>query len=459
MTRTHYTSVAVLLHWAIAIAIILMIPLGLWMHHAIEEPETQAQALAAYQLHKSVGLTILVLSIFRLGWRLLNPPPPLPAASPWWEKMAALAVHWLFYFLIIAIPLTGWIYVSAQWREDGPFNVPTLWFGLFNVPHLFGLSHAPFETRESVADVSMEAHELMAKATIGLIALHVAAALKHQIYDRDEVLGHMVPGINPAAPDDRRRRFVLLGGFAAIAVAAATGIFAFFSPGITPNTDQSLFAQEQARDYALPQDYAAPPAQAPQTETQQAPLPNVGVMGNPPAPPAPRDPSAGPPRWNVNRSASEIAFSGRHAAVNFRGTFETWRADIRFDPENLDASQVTVTIDTASARDGVSLHEQSLPQREWFDTANHPQATFRTTRIRHREGNEYEAEGMLTIKGRTEEIDLPFTLTINANRASMTGRVEIERRDFDLGMESDPDAEYVSRSIRIEVRVEATREQ
>lgn len=456
MIRTHYKAVAIVLHWAIAIGVTLMIPLGLWMHHAIDEPATQAQAVAAFQLHKSVGLTILLLSIVRLIWRLMNPPPPLPAHMPRWEKVAALTTHWLFYFIIIAIPLSGWIYVSTQWRGEGPFNVPTLYFGTFNVPHLFGLAHAPMETRESISEFAVEAHEIMAKGAIALIVLHAAAALKHQIYDRDEVLSHMVPGINRDAPRNRGRAFFLAGGFAAMLIAAAVGVFAFVAPASTRASEGALFAEDDP--YSLPRDYAPPAAPAPQTaENGTAPLPTVSVMGNPPAPPAAPNPAAPAPAWTVNPAASEIAFSGTHAAVAFRGVFQRWRADIRFDPENLGASRVNVTIETASARDGVSLHEQSLGQDEWFDVADHPAATFRTTRIRHGEGNNYEAEGTLTIKGRAHEIDLPFTLTINGDRATMTGRTRIERAAYDLGMESDPDADYVSRRIGIEVRVEATR--
>ena len=86
MHAQRYTAVAIVLHWAIALAIFGMIALGWWMGDALEDSATQAQAIAAFQLHKSIGLSVLVLSLARLGWRLINPPPPLPAGMKAWER-------------------------------------------------------------------------------------------------------------------------------------------------------------------------------------------------------------------------------------------------------------------------------------------------------------------------------------------------------------------------------------
>ncbi|MGH6949533.1 MAG: cytochrome b, partial [Vitreimonas sp.] len=136
-----YTAVAVVLHWAIASAIGLMIPLGFWMHDQSEHGASGDGLFRAYQLHKSIGLTVLALSLVRLGWRLMHPPPPLPQHMPAWERFAAKATHWGFYVLMIALPLSGWTYVSAGWsiHDDEPLLITTRWFGLFVVPHLFGL--------------------------------------------------------------------------------------------------------------------------------------------------------------------------------------------------------------------------------------------------------------------------------------------------------------------------------
>ena len=131
-----YTSVAIVLHWAIAAPILSNLMVGWWMKNAIDENATQARAIAAFQLHKSIGLTVLLLTALRLLWRFTHKPPPLPAGMASWERFSAKAAHWAFYILMVVVPLSGWTYVSSQWADGKPLNVPTLWFGLFHVPHL-----------------------------------------------------------------------------------------------------------------------------------------------------------------------------------------------------------------------------------------------------------------------------------------------------------------------------------
>lgn len=195
--KDRYTTVAIILHWVIAICILWNIWIGLWMTDAIKSPDADLKAVAykAYQFHKSLGLTVLVLSLVRLGWRLTHKTPPLDERMPAWEKFAARATHVLFYVIMIAMPLTGWIYVSTGWsfQYNTSFNVPTVWFGLFTWPHVPGFADAANETKKAVAGLSMGIHERMAYATLALAALHIAAALKHHLFDRDDTLAHMLP--------------------------------------------------------------------------------------------------------------------------------------------------------------------------------------------------------------------------------------------------------------------------
>ena len=448
MTQQRYAAVAIVLHWAIAAAILFNIGLAWWMHPALDNPATQARGIIAFQAHKSIGLTVLLLSLVRLGWRLTHAPPPLPDAMPAWEKLAAKATHWAFYALIILIPLTGWLYVSAGWSMDAnrPLVVPTLYFGLFQIPHLFGLTEAPLATRASVANTAIEAHELLVWVTLALLALHVGAALKHLLIDRDEVAAHMIPGAPtplehpPASP---QRRAVLLGGLGlALAFSACVGAF-LLQPLATPAavaedaTEQTAISAASTPE-AAPETPSAPPATSATNSATAAPI-------------------AAPATWSVAQAQSAITFSGVHAGVPFEGRFSRWRAEIVFDPANLGASHARVTVETSSASDGVSLHDQSLPQAEWFDVAHHPTAMFETTNFRALPNDRYEARGTLTIKGKALPIALPFTLTISGNRATVDGRVSVRRADADLGMQSDPEAEYVSAAIRIGVHVEATR--
>lgn len=395
VSATRYSAVAIILHWTIAAAIGANLLLGWWMSRAIDVVETQARAITVFQLHKSLGLTVLGLSLLRLAWRLLHRPPPLPAAMPAWERFAAKATHWAFYALMIVVPLSGWTYVSAQWRDAAPLSVPTLWFWLFQVPHLFDAQALTDAARKSIADRNFAAHFYLAWSMAVLLALHIAAALKHHFLNRDAVLVNMLPATTSAR----------IGAVALILMAAASLGFAVFK---TPGTTG-----------------AAP--------TSIGDLPDA--------------------TWSVSAD-SAITFSGTHAGTPFQGRFTRWRAGIRLDPADLSGSSVTAIIETGSARDGDPLHEETLPQAEWFDIANHPTATYRSTAIRpHAEG--FEVEGTLTIKGRALT-QPPLLLKIEGDRLSISGRTTIKRVDANLGMESDPDAAYVSGDIVVDVRLSAT---
>ena len=194
-----YGLVSIALHWSTAVLVIAMYPLAWWMTRAINEPETQANAFEAYQVHKSVGLTILVLSVIRVVWRLLHRAPPLPEEMPRWERWGARLTHVLLYVLIVGLPLSGWMYVSAGWNRamGAAFAIPTLWFNQFEWPHIGFVASLSEARRAVVADVSMNAHELLGWSGILLVAVHVAAALKHHLVDRDDVLAGMAPWVRP----------------------------------------------------------------------------------------------------------------------------------------------------------------------------------------------------------------------------------------------------------------------
>lgn len=438
-----YTAVAVVLHWAIASAIVVMIPLGLWMHQQSEQGASGDDLFQAYQLHKSIGLTVLALSLVRLAWRLMHPPPPLPEHMPAWERIAAKATHWGFYVLMIALPLSGWIYVSAGWsiHDDEPLLITTRWFGLFVVPHLFGLPQAGEAVRADVAETAMATHFYLAMTMIGLAVLHVGAALKHQFFDRDDVMAHMVPGLRALSETGPQKadpvRLGILGvGLGLTGVALAAAVYVLGALEVTPAAPAPASSEVAAADTPA----AEPPTLAP-----------VGDQAGP----------AGPPVWRVDSDASSIGFAFTFSDVEsgdtrFNGRFNRWRADIRFDPDNLEASTARVVIEMASAVDGVTLHERNLPTEPWFNVAANPTATFRAAEFRHRGGANYEARGELTLRGRTRNVTLPFTLAITGDRAVMNGRTTIDRTAFDIGDGADAE-EMISRDVEVIVRIEAVR--
>jgi len=441
-----YTAVAIVLHWAIAVAVLFMLPLGFIMHERAEHGDASQALFAAYQLHKSIGLTVLALTLVRLAWRLTHRPPPLPDGMPAWEAFAARATHWGFYVLTLALPLTGWLYVSAGWsiHTDSSLPVPTRWFGLFEVPHLFNLPSASDDMRSDTAEAALTAHAYLAFAAIGLAGLHVAAALKHHFLNRDETLAHMVPFVrapNETQPPARNvARSAFIGaGLAAIAVALLASLYAVSNLAAPINDDASRFE-------------VAEPAAPPETAT-------VSPTETPPAPTASAVPGA-PSAWTVDRAASSIAFGYTYedesGSSQFNGRFTRWTAHIRFDPNSLDASTIVVRIQTASASTGVAVHDNALPTTAWFNSSAFPTAEFRSTRIRARGDGRYEARGNLTIRGQTRQVDLPFTLAINGDRASVQANTSIDRRDYEIGSDDAGD-DLISRDIAITIRVEAQR--
>lgn len=179
--RNRYSTVSLLMHWGIALAVLIQVLL-ITAHENTEGPISGQFVM----LHKSLGLTILVLTLARIGWRMAHPAIPLSPDLPGWQRIAARATHVLFYLALIAIPMTGWLASSAAGREIA-------WFNLFSWPLL------PVGGGRATARSLMGLHELAVKGLYVLIALHVLAALKHQFIDRDNVLHRMIP-IIPRRP-------------------------------------------------------------------------------------------------------------------------------------------------------------------------------------------------------------------------------------------------------------------
>jgi cytochrome b561 len=167
-----YNGVARTLHWVMALAIIIELRLGLTSDAWKANPW-------APDVHKSIGLTILVLTLLRLGWRLKHTPPPLPANMPHWQAASAKGLHFLFYAMMVGVPLSGWIISSA-----GPYDLS--WFGLFDIPKFAVGKDSP------LAEAAHEGHEIMGTLFIPLLLLHIGAAFYHHFRLKDKVLQRML---------------------------------------------------------------------------------------------------------------------------------------------------------------------------------------------------------------------------------------------------------------------------
>lgn len=175
-TDARWGALAQAFHWLIAALIVVQGAIGLTM---VELGMTPTK-VKVFALHKSIGLTILALALLRLAWRITQRVPRDPP-MPRWQRLAARLSHFLLYVLILALPLSGWLFNSAA-------NFPLEWFGLVHVPSLtHGLDPA-------LKALALRAHVVLFWILVGVVAVHVAAALWHHFVQRDDVLLRMLPG-------------------------------------------------------------------------------------------------------------------------------------------------------------------------------------------------------------------------------------------------------------------------
>jgi cytochrome b561 len=185
-----YTLVAIILHWVMALGIAVLAVMGLVMVHANLSSMRQFQL---YQLHKSIGITVLLAAVLRLLWRLTHRPPELPDAMPKIERTAASGSHLMLYIYLLALPFTGWALVSSS-----VFDIPTVLYGVVPWPDLPVLP--TLADKAQVENVLKVVHAYGAYTLIALVALHAAAALRHHFIIKDDVLRRMLPAFA------RRRR-------------------------------------------------------------------------------------------------------------------------------------------------------------------------------------------------------------------------------------------------------------
>ncbi|MBS1156391.1 MAG: cytochrome [Proteobacteria bacterium] len=171
-----YTRTAIWLHWLMAILIVATFVMGVSVANI--EGLTLGK-LKAVTIHKWMGITVLLLACLRLLWRLFHPAPPLPDSVPAWQQKAAHAVHALMYFLIFAVPLSGYLFSLAA-------GVPVVLYGIIPLPLII-------EPNPELRPLLRSAHFWLNLTLLSSVLLHVAAALKHYFIDRDTVMQRMRP--------------------------------------------------------------------------------------------------------------------------------------------------------------------------------------------------------------------------------------------------------------------------
>jgi cytochrome b561 len=193
-TVQRYTKTAIILHWVVGLLIIAMLALGLWMSglpkdapktatfdlfnwglYTVTLPEPVSVRTFYFNLHKSIGITVMALILLRIFWRLTHVAPAFPDTMKGWEKILADLGHKALYVMMVVLPLSGFIMsIYSKWG--------ILWFGL---PLVDGLDNP------QLRDFFKAVHEISAWIILALIVVHVAAAIKHKLIDKDEVMKRM----------------------------------------------------------------------------------------------------------------------------------------------------------------------------------------------------------------------------------------------------------------------------
>ena len=382
-----YSLTAIFLHWTIAALLAFQISVG-W---ALED--LGARGFALFQLHKSVGIAILVLTLARLAVRYAR-PRPAPVERGWQGALAS-GVHGGLYAFMLAAPLTGWALVSTA-----RVKVPTLLFGTVPLPHL------PLPAGSH--GLAQDAHGWLAWIGIALFALHVAGALRHHLLLRDGLLWRMVPG---------RSTLGLLLLPALILVGAAVGRAILPAPAASP-ASRPVAAR-----------VPAPEEEAPANQAAAAPAPvekaadKTAVAEEAPLPP--------PPHWTV-QPGGQLRFSVDNGGQAISGGFAHWSAKIVMDPDHPESADIRVEIDLASASVGDAYQDGMLAGDEFFRVAAHPKAVFAATGA-EKSGSGYRATGTLSLKGVSRPQSIRFTLSGAGKTRKVRGSASIARQPFGVG--------------------------
>lgn len=447
--QQRYSTVAMALHWLIAAMLAFQIGLG----SRLEDLTIANGLFDATQLHKSFGISILLLSLLRLVWRWMNPPPaPLPDAA--WTHKASKAAHAGLYAFMIGAPLTGWLMVSTS-----KLDIDTLLFGALpwpDVPFVGGLAAA---TKEALNASAEWTHWALGWAGIALFALHVIGALRHQWLRGDPLLARMWPGTIGLT---RRNGSLLITAllFAAIALAFTA----------RQNAQDAAVADQTAQTEAkmpsaAPGDAAADQDENALAQAAEADVDESAALDTEPgteettadaesSAAAQGEPAATAWTWRVTEK-NPVRFAFDWNGDTVRGSFSDWQADIRFGPDALGQSRIDVAVALVSARTGEAQVDDALPGADFFAVAANPQARFRSSDIRALGNNRYEARGMLSLRATSKPVTLRFTLDIDGTTARASGSTNINRTAFGVGVGNYGD---LAETVRVDFAFTAKRQ-
>lgn len=400
-----YTNVAIILHWVIAFAIFAQVAGGKWMVSA--GAAATGSVFTVFQVHKTIGLTILGLTLARIIWRLAHPAPVLPTGMSRLEHLAASATHMGFYALLIAVPLSGWAMASVS-----PTGVPTFYLLLENLPfaHLPLLGgEAGLAERHSAEVFLKGVHENLSLAMGLLVVVHIAAALKHQFFAKDNLIARMVLSARTSPQSAAKAGAGVLAGI--VTIAFLGGGIAW---GITQKTDGPA---TQAASFA----------------------------------------PAALSEWVIDHDRSALGFTITFTGNEVIGEVANWSGDVSFDPQALEDARVSVTIDMASLSLANSTLQAQSSGGDGFDTASHPTATYDASTFSRNGDDSFTADGTLTLRGISADVPLTFTFEEVDGLATVVGGTELNRLNFDIGAVGAADEAWLLYGVDITFALTANR--
>ncbi len=400
-SATSYGWLAQLLHWSVAALIVTQFVLGKLAERAADDGSKFTQ-LALLANHKSVGITILMLALLRVGWRFLAPPPALPTAMPGWQILASKLSHCLLYILMFALPVTGWLMSSAS-----AYTVS--WFNLFELPDLVAPSTGLKETL-------LDAHHLLAETLFVLAAVHIVAALKHHVVDKDDILRRMM---SPAS----------LGVFAVLLLAT---LWSF----ATIDTKKPAASAAVVVPRSLP---------AETQERRQTAVIEPDSNSNEKTLPA----------WDIDYAASRIEFTAEQAGAKFTGVWPLWRAEMFFAEEALAQSVFDVLLHVTKVDSRDAERDATLMEPEWFHTEKFPRARFVTNKFKENPDGSFTATATLSIKGLGVPVQFDFTVDDSARKVILNGTARLDRLALQVGTGEWADLEWIGQYVDVQVHVEA----
>ncbi len=381
-------------HWIIAALIFATIALGLYADSLrASPPEQVAQIFQVFSVHKTVGILVLILAVFRIIWTLTQPKPrplhPDRKLETWLGEM----VHFGLWFGMLVIPLSGWLLHSAA---PGGF-ARILWpFG----------QRLPFVPEDLLlSERFARFHDLGWWLLGALIALHVAGALKHAVIDRDATLARMAGrAANLPEPPASEHHRAASAPLVAVLIWLALGVF---SVAVPPKLEADAIEKAAVET-------SQPAAPATTESTAPAATPTAPASAN---------------AWAVQ--SGNLAIAVTQAGSEVSGAFADWQAQIDYDPAQ-QSGNVVVDIDIASLTLGAISDNAKGP--DFLNAAQFPKAQFKgDITADPAGGSAHLAKGELTIAGKTMPATLNFDLTITGDEASAKGGLSIDRRDYEIG--------------------------